>query len=73
MQVRAFPAGIKKGKVLKKQPHCAQQLDDVEYAYQLETPELGTLCNKIFGLNGVHYREVPLYYRMYVVSGKHFL
>ena len=62
LQVRAFPAGIKKGRVLKKQPHCAQQLDDVEHAYQLEAPELGTLCNKIFGLNGVHYRGVPLYY-----------
>ena len=39
----AFPASVQKGKVLKKQPCCAQQLDDVEHAYQLEAPELGTL------------------------------
>jgi len=36
--------GVQKGKVLKKHPHCAKQLGDVEHAYQLEAHELGTLC-----------------------------
>ena len=58
-----FPASVQKGKFLKKQPRCAQQLDDVQHAYQLEAPELGTLCYKIFSLNGVHYRGVSLYYQ----------
>ena len=56
MQGRAFPVSVQKGKVLKKQPRCAKQVDDVEHSYQLEVPELGTqfLVGMVFTIEGFH-------------------